>query len=63
VLTISDLVPGVWIPLSASLPGRTVQQMQKLDSMTVEETAESGETIKVVMSPAYQEIFVEDELI
>jgi hypothetical protein len=37
--------------------------MQKLDSMTVEETAESGETIKVVMSPAYQEIFVEDELI
>lgn len=61
VLTISDLVPGVWIPLSASLPGRTVQQMQKLDSMTVEETGEGGETISVTMSPAYQEIFVEEE--
>lgn len=63
VLTIKDLVPGVWIPLSASLPGRTVQQMQKLDSMTVEETAEDGETISVTLSPAYQEQFVEDALI
>jgi hypothetical protein len=61
VLTISDLVPGVWIPLSASLPGRTVSQMQKLDSMTVEETAENGEEIKVTLSPAYAQTFVEDK--
>lgn len=60
VLQISDLVPGVWIPLSASLPGRTVSQMQKLDSMTVEETAEGGEHIKVVLSPAYNDTFVEE---
>lgn len=50
-LTISQLVPGVWIPLSAELPGRRLAQMQKLDSMTVEET-EAGESISVVMSPA-----------
>lgn len=60
VLQISDLVPGVWIPLSASLPGRTVSQMQKLDSMAVEETADGGEQIKVVLSPAYQDTFVEE---
>lgn len=61
VLTIADLVPGVWIPLSASLPGRTVEQMQKLDSMTVEETAANGEEIKVTLSPAYAETFVEGQ--
>lgn len=60
VLQISDLVPGNWIPLQASVPGRTVSQMQKLDSMTVEENAETGEEIKVVLSPAYQEVYVED---
>lgn len=61
VLKISDLVPGVWIPLSATLPGRTVSQMQKLDSMTVEETANGGEVIKVTLSPAYVENFVEED--
>lgn len=60
VLQISDLVPGVWIPLEAKLPGRTVSQMQKLDSMTVEETAGRGEEIKVILSPAYQEVFIEE---
>lgn len=52
VLSIEDLVPGVWVPLAAALPGRTVSQMQKLDSMTVEETAASDEVIQVVLSPA-----------
>lgn len=61
VLTIADLVPGVWIPLSASLPGRTVSQMQKLDSMTVEETADKGEEIKVTLSPAYAQVFVDED--
>lgn len=52
VLTMRDLVPGVWIPLSATLPGRSVTQMQKLDNMSVEETAQDGEMIKVTLSPA-----------
>lgn len=60
VLTMADLVPGVWIPLQASLPGRTVSQMQKLDNMSVEEVAGKGETIKVTLSPAYVETFVEE---
>lgn len=61
VLTIADLVPGVWVPLSASLPGRSLNQMQKLDNMSVEETAQGGEVIKVTLSPAYAERFVEEE--
>ncbi len=52
VLSISDLVPGVYVPLSAKLPGRTVSQMQKLDSMSVEESADVDEVIQVVLSPA-----------
>lgn len=52
VLSITDLVPGVWVPLSAKLPGRTVSQMQKLDNMSVEESAEVDETIQVTFSPA-----------
>jgi hypothetical protein len=63
VLTIDDLVPGTWIPLSAKLPGRTLSQMQKLDSMTVEETAKGGEIISVTLSPAYIDSkFVEEEV-
>ncbi len=62
VLTIEDLVPGVWIPLTANLPGRTISQMQKLDNMSVEETGEGGEEIKVTLSPAYPEQYVEDTL-
>lgn len=60
-LTMDDLVPGTWIPLSASLPGRTLVQMQKLDKMSVEETAGEGEVIKVTLSPAYVETFVETD--
>lgn len=59
VLKIRDLVPGVWIPLSATLPGRSVSQMQKLDTMTVEETADGGETIQVTLSPAYTDKVVD----
>lgn len=55
VLAVSDLVPGTWIPLSAALPGRSLSQMQKLDKMTVEETASGGEVITVVLSPATAE--------
>jgi hypothetical protein len=62
VLTIEDLEPGVWIPLTATHPGRTVSQMQKLDTMSVDETAEGGEVIRVVLSPAYPERYVEEAL-
>jgi hypothetical protein len=60
VLTVDDLVPGVWIPLTATLPGRTISQMQKLDTMSVEESAEKGETVKVTLSPAYPESYIEE---
>lgn len=52
VLSVDDLVPGVHIPFTAELPGRSLSQMQKLDSMSVEETADGGEVIKVTLSPA-----------
>lgn len=61
VLRIEDLVPGIHIPLTASLPGRSLSQVQKLDNMSVEETGENGESIKVTMSPAPMESdFVEE---
>lgn len=52
VLSVDDLVPGVWVPLTVSVPGRTVSQIQKLDNMTVEESADVGEVITVTLSPA-----------
>ena len=51
-LSINELVPGVFIPLEAELPGRQLSQMQKLDSVKVSETAEQGEQVQVVLSPA-----------
>ena len=48
---INQLVPGVWIPLRAERTVRKVAQWQKLDSVTVTQSAE-GEKITVVMSPA-----------
>jgi hypothetical protein len=63
VLSIDDLVPGVWVPLSVSVPGRTLTQVQKLDKMSVEETAGEGEVIKVTLSPAYTEAFVEGDVV
>jgi hypothetical protein len=50
-LTIADLVPGVQIPLLATLSARRVSQLQKLDTLTVTETG-SGETIQVTLTPA-----------
>lgn len=50
-LSIQQLVPGVWIPLRATMTCRNIEQWQKLDSVTV--TQERGvETIQVTMSPA-----------
>lgn len=51
VLSISDLVPGVWIPVRAEVIGFNLVQMQKLQSVKVNETPE-GETISVTLNPA-----------
>lgn len=50
-ISIDDLVPGVHIPLRAKILIRTFEQMQKLDRMTVTETA-AGETVSISLSPA-----------
>ena len=50
-LTIDDLVCGVQIPLRATLNARQLSQLQKLDMVTVTETA-AGEKVQVTMSPA-----------
>lgn len=50
-LTIDDLVPGVQIPVLATLNARRMSQMQKLDHLQVTED-ETGETVQVTMVPA-----------
>lgn len=50
-LGINELVPGVQVPLSATLNSRTLTQVQKLDMLRVEESSQ-GETISVTLSPA-----------
>jgi hypothetical protein len=51
VLQIGDLVPGVHIPLRATLTARVVNQMQKLNIVKVVEDA-NGEVITVTMTQA-----------
>jgi hypothetical protein len=50
-LGINQLIPGVWIPLRATLTCRKLAQWQKLDSLDVEEIA-GQEFVRVTMSPA-----------
>lgn len=50
-LTIHDMVPGVQIPLLATLNSRRMSQVQKIDFVTVTETPK-GETVQVTLSPA-----------
>jgi hypothetical protein len=50
-LTINDLVPGVQVPLLATLNARRLSQLQKIDKVTVTETPK-GETVQVTLSPA-----------
>ena len=47
----NQLVPGVWVPIRAENTPRTLAQWQKLDLVTVEQTAQ-GERVMVTMSPA-----------
>lgn len=51
-LEIKHLVPGIRIPLRATLTAKKVSQMQKLDRVSVIENQEKGELIRVTMSPA-----------
>lgn len=53
-LQISDLVPGTRVPLLATLNTRARNQMQKLDHLTVTETAEK-EDVRITLSPASKE--------
>lgn len=50
-ITIDDLVPGVQVPLRATLSARQFSQMQKIDHVTVTETAANGETIQLTLVP------------
>jgi hypothetical protein len=50
-LTIHDLVPGVQVPLLATLNARKLSQMQKIDLVVVTETPE-GEMIALTLTPA-----------
>jgi hypothetical protein len=50
-LGIDVLVPGVYIPVQATLSGRTMAQVQKLKSLTVKQDS-TGETVSVSMTPA-----------
>lgn len=51
-LTIDMLVPGVQVPLLATLNARNISQMQKLDHVRVSERADSGESVQVILTPA-----------
>lgn len=46
------LVPGVQVPLRATLNFRQLAQQQKIDSITVIESGQSGETITGTLTPA-----------
>lgn len=56
-LTATHLVPGVIMPVRATLNIRQIQQDQRLDKVTVTETAE-GETIAVSLSAWGQAVLV-----
>lgn len=58
--SIRNLVPGVRVPLRATLTCRTLTQEQKLDRVLVTESADSGERINVTMSPAPGQTVVDD---
>jgi hypothetical protein len=50
-LTIYDLVPGVQVPLRATLNARVMSQLQKIDFVQVQEGPD-GETVQVTLTPA-----------
>lgn len=50
-LSVMDLVPGVQVPLRATLNARDYAQMQKIDHVTVTEDSD-GETVQLTLTPA-----------
>jgi hypothetical protein len=48
---ITELVPGVRIPIRSTLACLTLEQEQKLDKVAVEQT-QDGETVSITLSPA-----------
>lgn len=60
VFDMEHLVPGMWVPLRADLPGRTMSQMQKLDELRVEWLPEKGETFRVTLGTAPGMLAVEE---
>lgn len=50
VLTMADLVPGVWVPLSAQVPGLSISQMMRLDQVRFTYDGK-GETVQITLGP------------
>jgi hypothetical protein len=50
-VTISQLVPGIRVPIRATMTCLVMEQDQKLDKVTVEET-EDGENVAITLGPA-----------
>jgi hypothetical protein len=51
-IPLNSLVPGVQVPLRATLNFRNLAQVQKLDSLTVTETGPGAEVIQGTLTPA-----------
>ena len=56
-----DLVPGINIPLRASLTAIELVQMQKLNTVKFEFTPDEGEIITISMTTAPRERVEDDE--
>lgn len=50
VFEMEHLVPGVWVPLYAKVPGREIAQMMRLDEVRFEYTPQ-GESVAITLSP------------
>lgn len=51
-LDLEHLIPGMWVPLRADLPGKSLTQMQKIDEVRVEYRPGEGESFALTLSPA-----------
>lgn len=60
IISVHDLVPGVWMPLRAEVPGFRLEQMQKIENVDFLETP-SGESITLSLFPASIEDQPEEE--
>jgi hypothetical protein len=49
---LQDLIPGVYVPVRATLNARQLVQMQKVQQVTVRETGADGETVQLTLVPA-----------